>query len=263
MPGTHLRLSQDAGVATVVLDRQEARNAFDEAMIDEIAAAFKALSKDGSLRAVVVRGDGKDFSAGADIAMMRRAGGYKPAQNKREAMRLVGMCRAIDECPVPVLSRVHGACFGGALGIVAASDIAVAAEEATMSFSECRLGILPAVISNFVLPKIGPAYARRYFLTAEVFGASAAKDMGLVHETVPEAMLDERVAKIVKSILRAGPNAVRECKALIRKVHGLPLERRIKATTDALARVRAGEEAKEGLTAFLEKRPASWIVPDS
>lgn len=264
MPGeTFLRVSRSAGVVTATLDRQEARNAFDEAMIDEITARFKELAQDASIRAVVVRGEGKDFSAGADIKMMRRAGGYRAAQNKKEAMRLAGMCRAIDEFPAPVIARVHGACFGGALGIVAAADIAVAADNASMSFSECRLGILPAVISNWVLPKIGPAAARRYFLTAETFGAAAALRMGLVHEVCPEAELDAKVQEPLAWILRAGPNAVREAKAMLRKVWGLPLEKRIRITTDALVRVRASAEAKEGLTAFLEKRPAAWTLPEN
>lgn len=245
-------------VAVLSLNRPEVRNAFDEALIGAVTAAFARLSKDRSVRVVLLRGEGRDFCAGADIRWMRRASGYKPAQNHKDALRLVAMCRAIDECPAPVVARVHGACFGGGLGIVAASDIAVAAEGSVMSFSECRLGILPAVVSSFVLPKIGEARARRYFLTAETFGAREALSMGLVHETAPEAGLDEVTDRILSWILKAGPTAVREAKALLRRLPALRREARFGHTAATLARVRSGPEAREGLSAFLEKRPPSW-----
>lgn len=248
------------GIATVTLNRPEVRNAFDEEAIAALTGAFKTLAKDASLRAVVLRGEGKDFCAGADIRWMRRAAEYASAKNKKDAMRLVGMCRAVDECPVPVIARVQGNCFGGGVGLLAAADVGVAAQDAAFALSECRLGLLPAVVSSFILPKIGPGQARRYFLTAESFGAEDARRIGLVHEVAPEAELDARVEGLLRWILKAGPQAAREAKALVRRLHGKPLEERVRVSVAALARVRAGAECKEGLSAFLERRPASWVT---
>ncbi len=253
-----LLVERKGHVAHATLNRPEVRNAFDEELIAEITNAFRAFSKDKALRAVVLRGAGPDFCAGADIRWMRRAAGYGPAQNRRDASRLVEMCRTINECPIPVLAGVQGACFGGGLGIIAACDIVLAADNAKMAFSECKLGIIPAVVSSFVIPKIGEAQARRLFLTAETFGAALAQRIGLVHELAPEAELGAKLDSLLSSILRAGPNAVREAKALIRKVSGLPLAKRIPLTVAALARVRGSAEGKEGLGAFLEKRLPSW-----
>jgi len=247
-----------AGVARVTLNRPEVRNAFDEAAIAAVTDCFLSLAKDKGIRATVIRGKGPDFCAGADIGWMRRAADYKPAESKKDSGRLVGMYRAIDACPVPVIVGVHGGCFGGGLGIVASSDIAVAASGARLAFSECRLGIVPAIISSFVLPKIGSGQARRYYLTAEAFGAEAALRMGLVHEVAPESELDARIEMIVQSILKAGPLAVREAKAMIRKASAMPFEKRVRYTVETLARIRATAEAKEGLSAFLEKRPPAW-----
>lgn len=255
-----LLCERGGAVLTLTLDRPEARNAFDEDLVAAVTRALRSASKDPSLRAVVLRGAGRDFCAGADIRMMRRAAGYPPAKNKADARRIIGMCRAVDDCPVPVLARVQGACLGGALGLAAAADIAVAADTAEFAFPECRLGIVPAVISSFVVPKIGPSQARRYFLTSETFGAEAARAMGLVHEVAPEADLDARLGAHLRSILRTGPKASRAAKALLRRTAGPPADRRRAFAVDLLARVRAGDEAREGLAAFLEKRRASWVV---
>jgi methylglutaconyl-CoA hydratase len=245
-------------VSGVTLNRPDVRNAMSDLTLRELTAAFIELGRDPSVRAIVVRGEGKDFCAGADIEWMRRAGTLKAAQGKKDARLLAEMCRAVSECPCPVLVRAHGNVFGGGLGLVAACDITVAAEDAKMCFSETRLGILPAVISCFVLPKIGAAAARRYYLTAEVFGMPAAKGMGLVHEVCPEAELDARLSALTDSIQRNGPKAVREAKAIIRKMDGLSLERRVALSVDTLVRLRSSPEGQEGLSAFLEKRPASW-----
>lgn len=262
---TSLRVEHRGPVAVAIFNRPEVRNAFDEEAIEALTAAFKAFASRKDLRAVLIRGEGKDFCAGADIRWMRRAAGYKPAQSRKDAMRLVGMCLAVERCPAPVLARAHGACYGGGLGILAAADMVVAADDASFSFSECRLGILPAVVSSFILPKIGPANARRYFLTSETFGATQALAMGLVHETAPEAELDARIDRLLSWILRAGPNAVREAKALIRDVDLMPMPRRVRHTARALARVRSTPEAREGLSAFIEKRQPAWVqaLPDA
>lgn len=253
-------LSERRGpVLHLSLNRPEVRNAFDEKTIAEITGAFKSVAKQKGLRAVVMRGAGQDFCAGADINWMKRAAKYSMGKNKKDAARLIAMCQAIDECPVPVITRVHGNCFGGALGIVAASDIAVAADNTTMAFSECRLGIIPAVVSTFVIPKIGVSHARRLFLTAESFGAGIAKSVGLVHEVAPESELDRVVDRMIHWILRAGPQAVMQAKVLIRAVEAMDRKRRIEHTVKTLAKIRATPEAKEGLGAFLEKRRAAWV----
>lgn len=252
--------SRDGDVLRVTLNRPAVRNAFDEDVIAAVTEVFAAASKQRDLRAIVLRGAGRDFCAGADVRWMRRAADYPPARNKKDALRLVAMCRAIDSFPAPVLAGVQGSCFGGGLGIVAACDVVVAAETAVMSFSECRLGIVPAVVSSFVLPKIGAAQSRRYFLTAETFGPHDARRIGLVHEIAPEAELDAKIEGLLGWVLKAGPNAAREAKRLIRRVAPLPLEKRIPVTLSTLARVRASAEGKEGLSAFLERRPASWIA---
>lgn len=247
------------GVAWVTLNRPDVRNAMDEAALDEISAAFRALAKDHSVRAAVIAGAGKDFCAGADIDWMRRASEYGKAQNIKDATRLIHMCRAVDEAPFPVIARVHGNCFGGALGVVGACDIVLAESSARFRFSEVRLGLIPAVVSTFVLPKIGVSQARRLFLTAENFDAATAQAVGLVHTVVGQAELDQAVGKVLDLVLKNGPVAVKEAKAYIQKLEGMTRARRIAYSVKELARVRASAEAREGLSAFLEKREPKWV----
>ncbi len=247
-------------VATVRLNRPEVRNALDDAALRELAAAFKAFGRDPALRAVVVRGEGSDFCAGADIEWMRRGGRLKGAAARRDARLLADMCESVSSCPVPVIARVQGAVFGGGIGLIACCDIVAAEDLARMSFSECRLGILPAVISPFVLPKIGPAAARRYYLTGEVFGMVEARALGLVHEIVPASGLDEKVAAIAAQVLRCGPRAVREAKSFIGRVWDAPPARRVELALKTLIRVRSSPEGQEGLGAFMERRPAPWVA---
>lgn len=249
---------KNGSVSTVTLNRPEVRNAMSDQTLKELTHCFSSFAKSSSLRVVVVSGAGRDFCAGADIEWMRRAGKLPPAAGRKDARLLADMCRAVDECPVPVIASVQGAIYGGGLGLVSACDIVVAEEKAKMCFSECRLGILPAVVSCFVLPKIGVA-ARRFYLTAEVFGMAKARELGLVHEIAAEAELQAKVDSLVSHVLANGPRAVREAKALIRKLPGMTLEKRIKLAVDTLVRVRSSAEGQEGLSAFLEKRRASWI----
>lgn len=256
----HVDVQIVSGVATVMLNRPEVRNAMDDGTLKELAEKFNGFSVLPGLRAVIVRGAGKDFSAGADIAWMRRAGRATPAQNRKDAALLFHMCRAIDECPVPVIARLHGAVFGGGLGVAAACDVVLAEAGARMCFSECRLGILPAVVSSWVLPKIGESNARRLYLTGEVFGMELAQRIGLVHEVVPEAELDARVAAAVEGVFRGGPQALRAAKKLIRDFRPLSKEGRIRYSIDKLVRARASQEGQEGMAAFLEKRPAAWTL---
>jgi len=259
MKPKHLLVSRGE-ITTIKLNRPEVRNAMSDVTLQEITAEFKALSKSPSARAVVISGEGKDFCAGADIEWMRRAGRLGPAQGRKDARHLIDMCRAVDECPVPVIARVHGAIYGGGLGVVSACDIVVAEENARMCFSECRLGILPAVVSCFVLPKIG-LQARRFYLTSEVFGMAKAKEIGLVHEVVPAGELEGTVVALTAQILRNGPRAVRQAKALIRNLAGLPLDKRVKICVETLVKTRSSPEGQEGLSAFLEKRSPAWIKP--
>lgn len=256
---SHISLSQDGAVARVALCRPEVRNAMDETTLEELRDCFIGLGR-SEARVVVLSGAGPDFCAGADVRWMRRAADYKPAQNRKDAKRLVDMIRAVDECPLPVVARVHGGCYGGGLGVVAACDVVVAADDARMCFSECRLGILPAVVSSFVLPKTGLSHLRRLYLTAEVFGMRTAQEIGLVHEACPASELDARAAQVAANILKNGPQAVRLAKAYIRKMAGLSREARVRFSVETLVKARSGAEGKEGLAAFLEKRPPAWTV---
>lgn len=244
--------------AAVTLRRPHVKNALDDAALRELAAAFRSLAGEKDLRAVVLRGEGPDFCAGADITWMRRAGELRGAAARRDAGLLVSACRAVDECPVPVIAAARGAVFGGGLGLLAASDISLASEDAKLCFSECRLGIMPAVISCWVAPRIGTANARRYYLTAEVFGAREAREMGLVHEAVAPDALDGRVQALLDAVLRNGPKAVREAKAFLRRFNATPPGRRPALAVETLLALRSGAEGQEGLRAFLEKRQPSW-----
>ncbi len=257
-----LLVSRDGPVVRVVLNRPESRNALDETGLDELTRVFLKISKEPGVRLAVLSGAGKDFCAGADIGWMRRAAAYGKARNLSDAKRLVGLCRALDEAPFPVIARVHGSCYGAGLGLAAASDIVLADPESRFCFSEVRLGILPAVVSTFVLPKIGMFQARRYFLTAEVFRAAEAKELGLVHEVVAAQAMDAREAELSARVLGNGPAAVREAKALIRLTQDMPRARRLEYSVKTLARLRASAEGQEGLSAFLEKRDPAW-VPES
>jgi methylglutaconyl-CoA hydratase len=254
----HIKVESGA-IAKVTLNRPDVRNAMSDETLRELTTAFRTLGADGASRAVLVRGEGKDFCAGADIEWMRRAGTLPPEQGKADARLLADMLQAVDECRVPVIVAAHGNVFGGGLGLVAACDIAILAEDAKLCFSETRLGILPAVISCWVLPKIGPANARRYYLTAEVFGAPQAVVMGLAHEWAPAAGLEERALALARLVMKNGPNAVRTAKALIPKLEGKSLDERINLTVETLVKLRSSDEGQEGLKAFLEKRPAAWI----
>ncbi len=251
-----VRVDQRGPVTWVILDRPEVRNAFNEVLIADLTGAFRSVPAEA--RAVVLTGEGNVFCAGADAAWMKKSRGYTEEENARDAAGMAAMLRAIDECPRPVLARVNGHALGGGSGLAAACDIAVASEGALFGFTEVRLGLIPSVISNFVLPRIGPRAARRYFLTGERFGAAEARAIGLVHEVVPPDALDARVSAIVGEILQCGPQAVAAAKKLIREVLPLSREQAIDHTVRTVARLRVSPEAQEGLSAFLEKRRPNW-----
>jgi methylglutaconyl-CoA hydratase len=252
-----ISLSRAPGVLTVTLNRPEARNAFNEAMIDELAEVFGDIGAD--TRVVILKGDGKAFCAGADINWMRDSIHRSEADNARDAAAMEAMFRAIDECPCPVIGQVHGLALGGAVGLVATCDIVVATDTTRFGFTEVRLGIIPAVISPFAIAKIGASNARRYFVTGELFDAPRAQAMGLVHEVVAEDALDSTVNEIRESILKNGPQAVADAKALVREVRARSGDQAKEYTIATIARVRTSAEGQEGLGAFLEKRKPNWI----
>ncbi|MEK0082951.1 enoyl-CoA hydratase-related protein [Benzoatithermus flavus] len=257
-----VRVDRDGPLARVTLNRPEIHNAFDERLIEALAETFRHLAEDGTARAVLLAGAGKSFSAGADLNWMKRAAAYDEEQNRADARALELMLRRIDECPKPVIALVQGAAIGGGLGLVAACDIAIAGEAAQFATSEVRLGIVPAVISPFVVRAIGPRQARRWFLTAERFGAEEARRIGLVHEVVPTEHLEARGREIVAEIVKGGPEAIAEAKRLVRLVETMPQGGSIlaEATVAMIAERRASPEGKEGIGAFLEKRKPAWIA---
>jgi methylglutaconyl-CoA hydratase len=242
-----LRVERDGPVLRIVLARPERRNAFDAALISELTRAFGDV---GDARAVVLAGDGPSFCAGADVEWQRASIDLAYDENVEDAMRLYRMLEAIDSCPAPVLARVQGYALGGGSGLVSCCDVAIAAPDAVFGFSEVRLGIIPAVISPFVLARIGPAAARRYFLTGERFDAATAVRIGLVQEVAED--LDAVAEKVVEALLASGPQAVRAAKRLIRE---RPSGREL---GEIAAARRASDEGQEGLRAFLEGRKPSW-----
>jgi enoyl-CoA hydratase/carnithine racemase len=247
-----LRVETEGAVATITLARPEVKNALDDQLIAALSAAFSHLGPD--IRAVVLTGDGNAFCAGGDLQWMRRAANYTEEENYRDAVKLAELFRAIVECPAVVIAKVHGAAFGGGCGLVAAADVAIASTAALFAFSEVKLGLVPATISRFVIPKIGVGNARALFSTGEAFGAERALQISLVHEVVESDELDEAARKKLKSILAAGPEAV----AISKKLAQQPLMS-IDESARLLARARAGDEAREGVAAFLEKRPARFV----
>jgi methylglutaconyl-CoA hydratase len=244
---TALRIERVSDVLQVAMARPERRNAFDTALIDELAAAFADV---GDSRAVVLSGDGPSFSAGADVEWMRSSVDLSYDENVADALRLRAMLDAIDSCPAPVIGRVQGHALGGGCGLVACCDIVVAEPTAQFAFSEVKLGIVPAVISPFALAKIGPAAARRYFVTGERFSADVALRIGLIHDVTDD--LDSTVERVVRELLSAGPSAARAAKELARSA------RSAEETARRIAERRTSDEGQEGLRAFLEKRSPNW-----
>ena len=247
-------------VATVILDRPDVRNAFNQATIAELALAFDELGRDEDVRAIVLAANGSAFCAVADLHWMKTMAGYSDAENLADATRLADMLRTIYLCPKPVVAKVQGDCYAGGMGLVAACDITVAADGANFCLSEVRLGLIPATISPYVIKAMGENAARRYFLTAERFSAREAHRIGFVHDVVAPDALDAGVAAIVKALVANGPNAVREAKMLVREMAGRPLDAALLADSAArIAAIRASTEGREGVASFLEKRQPSWI----
>lgn len=256
---THLEIERSGAVATLWMNRADRHNAFDEVLIDDLARAARATGEDDSVRVVVLAGRGRSFSAGGDLDWMRRAADYGYEQNRADADALAAMLRTIAELPKPTIARVHGAALGGGMGLVCACDIAVASDNAVFATSEVRFGLIPATIGPYVLRAIGARQALRYFQTAERIDAARALTINLVHEVLTIDALDAKIAELVSALATGGPNAQAASKRLIADLDGRTIDDTLVAdTAKRIARIRATDEAREGLGAFLDKRAAAW-----
>ena len=256
-----LQTHRQGAVARVRLHRPALHNAFDAELIAAMTDALTLLARDEGVRVVVLEGSGASFSAGADLNWMRGMAAAAERENRDDALALARLMRALDELPKPTIARVQGAAFGGGVGLVACCDIAIGAEDAKFGLTEARLGLLPAVISPYVIAAIGARHARRYFASAEVFDAAQARRIGLLHEVVTADGLDAAVDRQVALLLKAGPVASAQAKSLVRDVAGLRDRDAIDAANaDLIARLRVSPEGQEGLSAFLDKRAAAWVA---
>ena len=255
-----LEILRDGGVASVWMNRPDVHNAFNEQLIAELTAACQALDADDAVRVVVLAGRGKSFSAGADLNWMRRAADASVEANLADARKLAGMLRSLAEMNKPTIARVHGAALGGGMGLASACDICIAGEGAVFATSEVRFGIIPSAISPYVIRAIGARQASRYFQTAERISAARARELGLAHEVVAADAIDARVHELVAALLQGGPRSQGAAKALIRAVADQPVsDALVEDTARRIATLRATPEAREGLAAFLDKRPAAWV----
>jgi methylglutaconyl-CoA hydratase len=254
----HLLVERQGAVARVTLNRPGVRNAFNAELIAELHRCFTALGAEEQTRVIVLAGAGLVFSAGADLNWMRASLGFSREENIAVALRMSDMFTAIDTCPKPVIGRIHSAALGGGMGLACVCDVVVAAEGTRFGLTEVRLGIAPAVISPFVLRRIGSGYARALGLTGELFDAARAREIGLVHRVVPAEQLDAAINETVQALLNSGPLGVKASKQLFQTVPGLSYEVARQLTAETIAGLRVSAEGQEGLRAFLEKRRASW-----
>ena len=251
----------DDSIGILTLNKAERHNAFDELLVDEITSGLLELEADPLVRVVVLSATGKNFCAGADLNWLRRAATCTTSENLRDARELARLLATLNEFSKPTIARVQGPAYGAGLGLIAACDIAVATYDTLFALTEVKLGLIPAVVCPYIVAAIGERQARRYLLSAERFSAAEAYRIGLVHEIVPgDEQLDEAIGEIIDNLLKNGPQAQAECKALIRLVAGQPIDEAIgEETAQRITQVRAGAEGQEGLAAFLEKRKPNWI----
>ena len=256
-----LQLEQQNQVATVWINRAELHNAFNTQVIEELHACFQSLNQRNDVRVVILAGRGKSFSAGADLNWMKRASGFTEEENRADARKFAGMLRALSDMSKPTVARVQGAALGGGTGLAAACDMAVASLDAQFATSEVKFGIIPAVISPYVLRAIGPRHALRYFQSGERFSAQRALEMGLVTEVCEREQLDATIAQLIETLIGGAPLAQKAAKDLIAAVDGHPINDDIsEETAQRIARQRATSEAKDGIAAFLEKRTPAWLL---
>lgn len=257
-----LTLNKHADVTTLALNRPETHNAFDAELIQRLTAALEALDKDDSVRAVIITGTGSTFSAGADLNWMRSMAKASESENLQDSLQLAKLMRTLNYLNKPTIARVNGAAYGGGVGLIACCDIAIGIEATKFSLSEVKLGLVPAVISPYVISAIGLRHARRLFLSAEIFDSALALRIGLLHETVPHAQLDESIDKTLHWLLKGGPSAQTEAKKLALRISGNSFENAEKTDQEnaaLIAKLRVSAEGQEGLNAFLEKRAADWV----
>lgn len=249
----------DNGVAELVLNRPEKRNAFDDQIISDAIVLLNDIAENKNIKVLVVKSAGKQFSAGADLNWMKRMVNLDYAGNKADALQLAKLMRSLNDLPQPTIAEVQGAAYGGAVGLVACCDIAIASEHASFCLSEVKIGLAPAVISPYVVAKIGQSAARRYFLTAEVFNATTAADLSLVHQVVAPGQLSDRVVEFTQLLLKNGPRAMQGTKQLIAEVANTANNIDVDDyTSDLISRLRVSDEGQEGLASFLEKRDVVW-----
>lgn len=250
----------DRGVATVTLNRPEVHNAFNAELVAELSQTFDKVASEGA-RAMVLTGEGHSFSAGADLKWMRDMAEASETENREDARRLAGMLRKLDQLPCPTIARINGHAFGGGVGLIACCDLAVALETARFGLTEVRLGLAPATIAPFVIPRIGINNARHYMLTGERIDAQRAVHIGLISDTVPNGQLDGHVQDLLKLLLAGGPHAQAHCKELIHAISRARMDEdeTDKRTSELIATMRVSREGQEGLNAFLEKRKPSWV----
>ena len=254
-----LKLAIDGRTATVTLNRPELRNAFNEQAIAELRRAFEGLGRSELVDVIVLAAAGPAFCAGADLHWMQKMATYTHAENQADALQLAEMLLTIYQCPKPVVAKVQGDCYGGGVGLAAACDIMLVSADAFFCLSEVKLGLIPATIAPYVIKAMGENAARRYFLTAERFSASEAHRLGFAHEVVSSETLDASVARLVKALSANSPHAVQAAKTLVREVAGKPVDAALMAdTAERIAQMRASEQGREGVAAFLEKRKPAW-----
>ncbi|MFA7665857.1 MAG: enoyl-CoA hydratase/isomerase family protein [Burkholderiaceae bacterium] len=254
-----LQIQLSPGLAIIWMNRPELRNAMNDTMIAELTEAFEVAIEDDEIRAIVLAGTGAAFCAGADLNWMKAARGMSPQAAFEDSRKLATLLRTIHDSPKPVIARVHGPAFAGGIGLIAACDIAVGSLDAEFCISEVKLGLIPSIISPYVLARIGPAQARRWFLTAQVFGAGEAWRIGLLNEVCPGEQLDDTVNMLLGGIIQAAPNALREAKRLILDVTGQPIDEALAdETTRRITELRSSPEGQEGIAAFFEKRKPAW-----
>jgi methylglutaconyl-CoA hydratase len=257
---TTLEVVRQGPVKLVGLARPPVRNAFNETMIAELTAAMRAAGEDADVRVVVLHGTGTTFCAGADLDWMKRTAGFSQAENLVDAKALAAMLAAIANCPKPTVACVNGPAYGGGVGVIACCDVAIGASDAEFALSEAKLGLIPATIAPYVVAAIGARQAHRYFLTGERFPAAEAYRIGLLHDLAPPGELDGRVNELLGALLLAGPEAQREAKLLIRAVANRPADAALIAdTAERIARIRASDEAREGIAAFFGRRSPAWV----
>jgi methylglutaconyl-CoA hydratase len=259
-----LKVEKKDGIARVTLDRPDLRNAFDDELISSLTTVFNAIGSDGSIRVMILGGNGPAFCAGADLNWMKRMAKYGYDENLADAEALALMLATLDRLPKPTIARVHGPVFAGGTGLVAACDIAVGTPQAKFCLSEAKLGLSPATISPYVIRAMGEREARRYFLTAEVFDAAEAFRIGLLSLLVSPSELDSSIDELITHLMAGGPQAHRKIKELIRAVAGRPVDDALAAdTAKRIAEIRVSPEGREGIASFLEKRKAAWCSKKS